>query len=205
MFPSLPCIELTVSPGMYRSLYKRDYRWCEEYKPPNEEDVQKLQIADSQLKAKEFAIPQEEQAMTYSDNVVGERRGVIPAPIIKASSCAADAGGRKPEGSAYSPKALQQRKHFTSVLPVAESYLPKYYPDTELAATRQRNWRSCRLSLRRRMSCLIASIFQLLLRLLEQQGCCCAGRSWPRAGPPTSSSTWRRAGQSSIMLSKTGT
>ena len=73
--------------------------------------------------------------MTYSDSVVGERREVIPAPSIKASSRADNAGGRKPEGSASGPKALQQRKHFTSVLPVAQSYLPKYYPATELAAT----------------------------------------------------------------------
>ncbi|KFO11917.1 hypothetical protein N312_13350, partial [Balearica regulorum gibbericeps] len=124
--------KLPVSPGMYRSLYKRDYRWWEEYEPPNKEDVQ---IADSQLKAKEFAVPREERAMTYSDSVVRERREVIPAPSIKASSCADGAGGRKPEGSTSGPKALQQRKHFTSVLPVAESYLPKYYPATELAAT----------------------------------------------------------------------
>ncbi|KFM01761.1 hypothetical protein AS27_01903, partial [Aptenodytes forsteri] len=124
--------KLPVSPGMYRSLYRRDYRWCKEYKPPSEEDVQ---IADSQLKAKEFAVPREERAMTYSDSIVWQGREVIPAPSIKASSHADDAGGRKPEGSASGPKALQQRKHFTSVLPVAESYLPKYYPATELAAT----------------------------------------------------------------------
>ncbi|XP_009330177.1 PREDICTED: histamine H2 receptor-like [Pygoscelis adeliae] len=97
---------------MYRSLYRRDYRWCKEYKPPSEEDVQKLQIADSQLKAKEFAVPREERAMTYSDSVVWQGREVIPAPSIIASGHADDAGGRKPE----------------------ESYLPKYYPATELAA-----------------------------------------------------------------------
>ncbi|KFP96578.1 hypothetical protein N330_00705, partial [Leptosomus discolor] len=125
----------TVSPGMYRSLYKRDYRWCEDYNPPNEENMQKLRIADSQLKAKEFAVPWEKQAMTYSDSVVGKRREVIPALSIKASSPADDAGGTKPEGSASCPKALQQRKHFSLVLPAAESYLPKYYPATELAAT----------------------------------------------------------------------
>lgn len=73
--------------------------------------------------------------MTYSDSVVWQGREVIPAPSIKASSHADDAGGRKPEGSASGPKALQQRKHFTSALPIAESYLPKYYPATELAAT----------------------------------------------------------------------
>ncbi|KAF1554414.1 hypothetical protein FQV20_0014476, partial [Eudyptula albosignata] len=88
-----------------------------------------------QLKAKEFAVPREERAMTYSDSVVWQGREVIPAPSIKASSHADDAGGRKPEGSASGPKALQQRKHFTSALPIAESYLPKYYPATELAAT----------------------------------------------------------------------
>ncbi|XP_064306871.1 uncharacterized protein LOC135313239 [Phalacrocorax carbo] len=120
---------------MYRSLYKRDYRWCKEYKSPNKEDMQKLQTADSQLKAKEFAAPQEERTMTYSDSLVWQGREVVPAPSVKASSRADDAGGRKPEGSASSPKALQQRKHFTSVLPIAESYLPKYYPATELAAT----------------------------------------------------------------------
>ncbi|KGL91248.1 hypothetical protein N301_05058, partial [Charadrius vociferus] len=119
-----------VSPGMYRSLYKRDYQWCEDYQPPSEEN---MQIADSQLKAKEFAVPQEERAMTYSD-VVWQGREVIPAPSIKASSCADVAGGRKPEGSTSGPKTLQQRKHFTSALPVAESYLPTYYPATELAA-----------------------------------------------------------------------
>ncbi|KFR04518.1 hypothetical protein Y956_09976, partial [Nipponia nippon] len=121
-----------VSPGMYRSLYKRDYQWCKEYKPPNEEDTQ---IADSQLKAKEFAVPQEEWAMTYSDSVAWQGREIIPALSIKASGRADDAGGRRPEGSTSNPKALQQRKHFTSVLPIAESYLPKYYPATELAAT----------------------------------------------------------------------
>ena len=40
-----PCVcflsfQPPVSLGMYRSLYKRDYRWCKEYKPLNEEDVQ---------------------------------------------------------------------------------------------------------------------------------------------------------------------
>ncbi|CAN0104442.1 unnamed protein product [Bubo scandiacus] len=69
---------------------------------------------------------------------------------------------------------------------------------------RQRDRRGHRLSLKWRMSRLIASIFQLLLRLLEQQGYCCAGRSWPCAGPPTSNSPWRCARQGSMMLSKTG-
>ncbi|XP_029863788.1 uncharacterized protein LOC115338888 [Aquila chrysaetos chrysaetos] len=124
-----------VSPDMYRSLYKRDYPWCKQYKPPNKEDMQKLQIADSQLKAKEFAVPCEERAMIYSDSVVRERRQVIPAPSRKASSRASDAGGRQAEGSASSLKALQQRKHFTSALPSAESYLPKYYSATKPAAT----------------------------------------------------------------------
>ncbi|KFV59285.1 hypothetical protein N328_09061, partial [Gavia stellata] len=127
--------KLPVSPGMYRSLYKRGYRWCEEYKPPNEEDVQKLWIADSRLKAKEFAVPQEEWAMTHSNSVVWQGREVIPALSTKASSLADDTGGRKPEHSASVPKVLHHRKHFTSVLPVAESYLPKHYPATELAAT----------------------------------------------------------------------
>lgn len=72
--------------------------------------------------------------MTYRDSVVCEGREVIPAPSIKASSCADVAGGRKPEGSTCGPETLQQRKHFTSALPIAESYLPKYYPATELAA-----------------------------------------------------------------------
>ncbi|KFQ85309.1 hypothetical protein N337_01458, partial [Phoenicopterus ruber ruber] len=125
--------KLPVSPGMYRSSYKRDYRWCEEYKLPSEEDMQKLRIADSQLKAKEFAVPREKPAMTYSDSVVWEGREATPAPSI--SSRADGAGGRKPEGGTSGPEAVQQRKHFTSVLPVAESYLPKYHPATELAAT----------------------------------------------------------------------
>ncbi|XP_014822200.1 PREDICTED: uncharacterized protein LOC106902886 [Calidris pugnax] len=99
--------KLHVSPGMYRSSYKRDYQWCEAYLPPREEDIQKLQIADAQLKAKEFAVPQEEQAMTFSDSVVWQRRKGIPAPSTKASSGADDTG---------------------------EGYLPKYYPATELAA-----------------------------------------------------------------------
>lgn len=72
--------------------------------------------------------------MTYSASAVWQGQEVIPAPSIKASSCADDAGGRKAKGSISSPKTLQQRKRFTSVLPVAESYLPKYYPATELAA-----------------------------------------------------------------------
>lgn len=29
-----------VSPGMYTSLYKRDYQWCKDYQPPNEENMQ---------------------------------------------------------------------------------------------------------------------------------------------------------------------
>ncbi|KFV99389.1 hypothetical protein N326_00974, partial [Eurypyga helias] len=129
--------KLSVSPGMYRSLYKRDYGWCNKHKPRNEEDMQKLRIADSQLKAKEFAVPQEERAMTYSDSLLCQGREAIPAPCSKASSRAGDAGWRKSQSSTSSPKALQQRKHFVSekVLPVAESYLPKYYPATELAAT----------------------------------------------------------------------
>lgn len=73
--------------------------------------------------------------MIYSDSVVWERRQVIPAPSRKASSCATGAGGRQAEGSASSPKALQQRQHFTSALPRAENYLPKYNPATKLAAT----------------------------------------------------------------------
>ncbi|KFU88099.1 hypothetical protein M959_07858, partial [Chaetura pelagica] len=122
-----------VSLGMYRSSHKRDYQWCEQYKAPSEEDIQ---VADSQLKAKEFAVPREQQVVTSSDGLVGEGREVIPAPSIPASSRADNAGGRQQEGSTSSPKALQQRKHFTSVLPVAESYLPKYHPATELAAAR---------------------------------------------------------------------
>ncbi|KFO92949.1 hypothetical protein N320_07003, partial [Buceros rhinoceros silvestris] len=118
-----------VSMGMYRSLYKRDYRWGEDYKPPSKEDMK--------LKAKEFAVPQTEQGMTYSNGIVGERR-VIPALSIKPSSRADDAGGRKAEGSTSGPKALQQRNSFTSVLPVAESYQPKYYPATEQAEKSER-------------------------------------------------------------------
>ncbi|XP_009993923.1 PREDICTED: histamine H2 receptor-like [Chaetura pelagica] len=98
-----------VSLGMYRSSHKRDYQWCEQYKAPSEEDIQKLQVADSQLKAKEFAVPREQQVVTSSDGLVGEGREVIPAPSIPASSRADNAG---------------------------ESYLPKYHPATELAAAR---------------------------------------------------------------------
>ncbi|KFP30768.1 hypothetical protein N325_05671, partial [Colius striatus] len=101
--------KLPVSPDMYRSSYKRDYQWCEEHQPRSEEDMK--------LKAKEFAVPQEEEVVPYTAD--------------------GDAGGRKPEGSPSSPKALEQRKHFTSVLPDAESYLPKCYPATELAATQR--------------------------------------------------------------------
>ncbi|KFV12882.1 hypothetical protein N339_05188, partial [Pterocles gutturalis] len=129
--------KLPVSLGMYRSSYKRDYRWREDYKPLNKED---MQIADSQLKAKEFAVPQEERPMTYSDNVAWQGREVVPAPSIKASVCADGAGGRKPGGSASGPKALQQRQHFTSALPAAESYLPKYYPATKLPPTQAEKW-----------------------------------------------------------------
>ncbi|KFP16607.1 hypothetical protein Z169_00985, partial [Egretta garzetta] len=124
--------KLTVSPGMYRSLYKRHYRWCEKYKPPSEVDVQ---VADSQLRAKEFAIPREQRAMTYSDKVVWQGREVTPPPSIRAGSRADDAGGRRPEGSASGPGALQQRKHFASVLPAAEGYPPKHGPATQRAAS----------------------------------------------------------------------
>ncbi|KFP86179.1 hypothetical protein N311_00933, partial [Apaloderma vittatum] len=113
-----------VSPGMYRSSYKRDYRWCEE--PLSEEAMQ--------LKAKEFTVPQEKQVMSYSDFIVGKGREMVPAPSIKASSHD-DAEGRKPDGDTFYPEALQQRKRFTSVLPIAETYPPKYYSATELAAT----------------------------------------------------------------------
>ena len=73
--------------------------------------------------------------MTYSYSVFWQGREVIPAPSIKTSSHADDTGGRKAEGRTSSPKALRKRKNFTSVLPAAESYLPKCYPTTELAAT----------------------------------------------------------------------
>ncbi|XP_071609296.1 uncharacterized protein [Heliangelus exortis] len=96
--------KLRVSPGMYRTSYKRDYQWCEEYKAPSQEDIEKLRIADSQLKAKEFAMPQEEQ-MTYRDLMMGERG--------KASSRADDGG---------------------------ERCLTRYYPATQLAATRAETW-----------------------------------------------------------------
>ncbi|KFR10826.1 hypothetical protein N306_07601, partial [Opisthocomus hoazin] len=91
--------KLPVSPGMYRSLHKRDYGCCEECKPPSEEDVQ------------------------------------VPRAFPCLALHADDTGGRKAEGRTSSPKALRKRKNFTSVLPAAESYLPKCYPATELAAT----------------------------------------------------------------------
>ncbi|XP_046796611.1 uncharacterized protein LOC422928 isoform X1 [Gallus gallus] len=104
-----------VSLGMYRSMYKKDYTWKEESKPPTEEDVKKL-------RAKEFAVPQEPRAMPYYDKAVGEGREVTQ------------------EGIALSPRVLQQaheeqRKHFSSDLPLAESHAPKQYLTTELTAT----------------------------------------------------------------------
>nr|XP_021153473.1 uncharacterized protein LOC110364270 [Columba livia] len=97
-----------VSLGMYRSSYKRDYEWPE--KSLSDKDMQKLQIADSQLKAKEFAVPQEEKVVPYSDNVVCQEKQVIPAPSIEASRVD-DTGGMKPE----------------------EGCLPRCYPTTALA------------------------------------------------------------------------
>ncbi|XP_061322532.1 uncharacterized protein LOC133276065 isoform X1 [Pezoporus flaviventris] len=116
-----------VSLDMYKSLYKKDYQWCEEYKLPS--DIQKLQVADAQLKAKEFAVPQERPVIPYSDSVVRQRREVIPAPSVEAISHDDGAGGRTPDSS----RALQQGKHFASLLPAAESYLPKHYPASQLA------------------------------------------------------------------------
>ncbi|XP_071664441.1 uncharacterized protein [Patagioenas fasciata] len=97
-----------VSLGMYRSSYKRDYEWPEE--SLSDKDMQKLQIADSQLKAKEFAVPQEKKVVPYSDDVVCQEREVIPAPSIEASRVD-ETGGRKPE----------------------EGCLPRCYPTTALA------------------------------------------------------------------------
>lgn len=42
--PAAPCVcfvsfQPPVSMGMYRSSYKRDYRWGEDYKPPSKEDM----------------------------------------------------------------------------------------------------------------------------------------------------------------------
>ncbi|KAM9027563.1 uncharacterized protein PRD47_008204 [Ara ararauna] len=121
-----------VSLGMYKSLYKKDYQWCEEYKLPS--DMQKLQVADAQLKAKEFAVPQEKPVIPYSDSIVRQRREVIPAPSIETISHADGAGGRVPASS----RALQQGKHFASLLPAAESYLPKHYPASQLAEKAER-------------------------------------------------------------------
>ncbi|XP_052539006.1 uncharacterized protein LOC128080659 [Tympanuchus pallidicinctus] len=108
-----------VSLGMYRSMYKKEYKWHEENKPPTEEDVKKL-------RAKEFAVPQEPQAMPYYDKALGEGRDVTQS--------------EKEEGTDLSPSVLQQaheeqRKHFSSDLPLAESCAPKQYLTTELAAT----------------------------------------------------------------------
>lgn len=95
--------------------------------------LQKLKFADSQLKAKEFSVPEEPRVMTYCDNIGGEGRGVTPGP--------AAVRGRKQVGSASSPQAFQQaqeeqRKRFGSALPLAESYIPRPYPAAELTATR---------------------------------------------------------------------
>lgn len=74
------------------------------------------------LRAKEFAVPQELRAMPYYDKAVGEGREVTQ------------------EGIALSPRVLQQaheeqRKHFSSDLPLAESHAAKQYLTTELTAT----------------------------------------------------------------------
>ncbi|XP_061215829.1 uncharacterized protein LOC133215692 [Neopsephotus bourkii] len=121
-----------VSLGMYKSLYKKDYQWRKEYRPPS--DIQKLQVTDAQLKAKEFAVPQERPVIPYSDSVVRQRREVIPALSIEAISHAGSAGERMPDSS----RALQQGKHLASLLPAAESYLPKHYPASQLAEKAER-------------------------------------------------------------------
>ncbi|XP_021250363.1 uncharacterized protein LOC110397825 isoform X2 [Numida meleagris] len=104
---------------MYRSMHKKDYTWQEEIKPPTEEDIQKL-------RANEFAVPQEPRAMTYYDKAVGEGREVTQS--------------EKQEGIALSPRVLQQayeeqRKHFSSDLPLAESHAPRCYSTPELTAS----------------------------------------------------------------------
>nr|XP_009684370.1 PREDICTED: uncharacterized protein LOC104151325 isoform X1 [Struthio camelus australis]XP_009684371.1 PREDICTED: uncharacterized protein LOC104151325 isoform X1 [Struthio camelus australis] len=104
-----------VSLDMYRSLYMTDYRWHKEYQPPTEEYLQKLKSADSQLKAKEFAVPQEQRLMNYWDNVVGEGREVIPGPCSKVNRLSDDMPEKKQK----------------------ESYLPKSYPATEATATQE--------------------------------------------------------------------
>lgn len=73
--------------------------------------------------------------MTYSDRVGWQGREVTPPPSVRAGSRADDTGGRRPEGSTSGPGALQQRKHFASVLPAAEGYLPKHGPATQRAAS----------------------------------------------------------------------
>lgn len=78
------------------------------------------------LRAKEFAVPQEPQAMPYYDKALGEGRDVTQS--------------EKQEGIDLSPSVLQQaheeqRKHFSSDLPLAESRAPKQYLTTELTAT----------------------------------------------------------------------
>ncbi|XP_031444047.1 uncharacterized protein LOC116225692 [Phasianus colchicus] len=108
-----------VSLGMYTSMYKKEYKWPEESKPPTEEDVKKL-------RAKEFAVPQEPQAMPYYDKALREGREVKQI--------------EKQEGITLSPSVLQQaheeqRKHFGSDLPLAEGHAPKPYLTTELTAT----------------------------------------------------------------------
>ncbi|KFV86968.1 hypothetical protein N308_13966, partial [Struthio camelus australis] len=128
-----------VSLDMYRSLYMTDYRWHKEYQPPTEEY---LQVQYSQLKAKEFAVPQEQRLMNYWDNVVGEGREVIPGPCSKVNRLSDDMPEKKQKGSSSGPESFQQaekeqRKYFNSVLSNAESYLPKSYPATEATATQE--------------------------------------------------------------------
>ncbi|XP_033920724.1 uncharacterized protein [Melopsittacus undulatus] len=120
--PSKPPVSLS----MYKSSYKKDYQWCEERKLPS--DIQKLQVADAQLKAKEFAVPQERPVIPYSDSVVAQRE-VIPALSIETITHADAAQERMPDSS----RALQEGKHLASPLPAAESYLPKHDPASQLA------------------------------------------------------------------------
>lgn len=96
--------------------------------------LQKLQVVDAQLKAKEFAVPQERPVIPYSDSIVRQRREVIPALSMEAISHADGAGGRMPDSS----RAFQQGKHFASLLPAAESYLPKHYTASQLAEKAER-------------------------------------------------------------------
>ncbi|XP_010212941.1 PREDICTED: uncharacterized protein LOC104567786 [Tinamus guttatus] len=118
---------------MYRSLYTADYGCQQEQQPPSEERLeccvisyltvspftydfflQKLKLADSQLKAKEFAVPQGQRLMNYWDHVVREGKEVTSSPCSEANRHSDD---------------MPEKQE--------ESYLPKYQSVTEERAAQK--------------------------------------------------------------------